>query len=262
MLAAFIHIRFLDVLDIFLVAFLLYQLYSLIKGTAAMRIFAGIFLIYLTWLLVKAMKMELIGTIMGQVIGVGMIALIVVFQQEIRQFLLMLGNKYIKGGAFKILRNSRFQSGYSTANIDRITQASIQLSRTKTGALMVISRDASLRTFAETGELINAEINTQLLNSIFYKDSPLHDGAVLISNNKIVAVKCILPVSSSPNLPKDYGLRHRSGLGMTEVTDTMVIIVSEQTGHIAVARSGKIYTVTQHERLSKIITSFLHKTED
>ncbi len=262
MLTGFIHIRFLDILDIFLVAFLLYQLYSLIKGTAAMRIFAGIFLIYLIWLLVKAMKMELIGTIMGQVIGVGMIALIVVFQQEIRQFLLMLGNRYIKGGTFKLLRNSRFQSGYSTINISKITQASIQLSKTKTGALMVISRDASLRTFAETGEIINAEINTQLIKSIFFKDSALHDGAVLFSNNKIIAAKCILPVSTNPNLPKDYGLRHRSGLGMTEVTDTIVIIVSEQTGNIAVARHGRIYTITQEERLQKIITSFLNKTEE
>ncbi len=260
MLAAFIHIRFLDILDIFLVAFLLYQLYMLIKGTAAMRIFAGIFIIYLTWLLVKAMKMELIGTIMGQVIGVGMIALIVVFQQEIRQFLLMLGNRYVKGRAFGLIRSSRFQSGYSTVNINRITQASIELSRTKTGALMVISRDAALKTFAETGEIINADINTQLLKSIFFKDSSLHDGAVLISNNKIIAAKCILPVSTTPELPADYGLRHRSGLGMTEITDTIVIIVSEQTGNIAVARSGRIYTVSQHERLNKIISSFLNKS--
>ncbi|MDD2636609.1 MAG: diadenylate cyclase CdaA [Bacteroidales bacterium] len=261
MLTAFIHIRFLDILDIFLVAFLLYQLYRLLKGTAAMRIFAGIFIIYLAWLLVKAMKMELIGSIMGQVIGVGMIALIVVFQQEIRQFLLMIGNKYVKGGAFRLLRNSRFQSGYSSANIDRITMAAIEMSKTKTGALMVISRDASLKIFAETGEIINSDINTQLIKSIFYKDSPLHDGAVLICDNKITAAKCILPVSSAPELPKGYGLRHRAGLGMTEVTDTIVIVVSEQTGHISVARSGRIYIVSQHERLNKIITGFLTKTE-
>ncbi|PLX06856.1 MAG: TIGR00159 family protein [Marinilabiliales bacterium] len=262
MLAAFIHIRFLDILDIFLVAFLLYQLYTLIKCTAAMRIFAGIFLIYLTWLLVKAMKMELIGTIMGQVIGVGMIALIVVFQQEIRQFLLMIGNRYVKGGTFRLIRNSRFQSGYSTVNIERITQACIELSRTKTGALIVISRDASLRTFAETGEILNSDINTQLIKSIFHKDAPLHDGAVLVSDNKIVAAKCILPLSSTSDLPKEYGLRHRSALGMSEVTDTITIVVSEQTGNIAVARRGKIYKVTQHERISKIITSFLNKTGD
>ncbi len=258
MLFTFIHIRLLDVLDILLVAFLLYQLYVLIKGTAAIRIFVGIFLIYLTWLLVKAMKMELIGTIMGQVIGVGMIALIIVFQQEIRQFLLLLGNKYIKGGGkFKFLRNSSYRSGYSRENIDRISKAAIELSSTKTGGLIVISRYASLVTFAETGEVFNSEINTQLIKSIFYKDAPLHDGAVLISDNKIIAAKCILPLSSNPDLPQEYGLRHRSALGMSEVTDTIVIVVSEQTGNIAVARQGKIYRIRNKERLNKVILSYL-----
>ncbi|MDD4150402.1 MAG: DNA integrity scanning protein DisA nucleotide-binding domain protein, partial [Bacteroidales bacterium] len=178
------------------------------------------------------------------------------------QFLLMIGNKYVRGGSFRLLRNSRFQSGYSSANIERITTAAIELSKTKTGALMVISRDASLKTFAETGEIINSEINTQLIKSVFYKDSPLHDGAILVSNNKIIAAKCILPVSSAPDLPKEHGLRHRAGLGMTEVTDTIVIIVSEQSGHISIARSGRIYTVSHIERLNKIITGFLSKTGD
>jgi diadenylate cyclase len=261
MIASFIHIRLLDFLDIFLVAFLLYQLYSLIKGTAAMRIFVGIFLIYLAWLLVKAMKMELLGSIMGQVIGVGMIALIVVFQQEIRQFLLLLGNKYIKGGKFNIIRNSRLQAGYSSANIDKITHAVMEMASTKTGALIVIARDASLRTFAAHGVILNADISIQLLKSIFYKDAPLHDGAVLIEDNKIYAAKCVLPISSNPDLPAEYGLRHRSGLGMTEITDTIVIIVSEQTGSISVARNSKIYKMTQPERLSKVIAGFLKKNE-
>jgi len=261
MIAAFIHIRFLDILDILLVAFLLYELYTLIKGTAAMRIFVGIFVIYLGWLLVKAMKMELLGSIMGQVIGVGMIALIVVFQQEIRQFLLLIGNKYIKGGKFNIIRNSRLQAGYSSANIDKITLAAMEMSSTKTGALIVIARDASLRSFTEHGEVLNADISVQLLKSIFYKDAPLHDGAVLIENNKLYAAKCILPVSSNPDLPAEYGLRHRSGLGMSEITDTIVVIVSEQSGTISVARNGKIYKLSQPERLSKVITGYLRKNE-
>jgi diadenylate cyclase len=261
MIMGFLHIRFLDIVDILLVAFLLYQLYSLIKGTAAMRIFVGIFVIYLTWLLVKAMKMDLLGSIMGQVIGVGMIALIVVFQQEIRQFLLILGNKYIKGGKFNIFKNSRFQTGYSSVNIDRITKAATEMAETKTGALIVISRDASLRSFTEHGVILNADITVQLLKSIFYKDAPLHDGAVLIENNKIYAAKCILPVSANPDLPPEYGLRHRSALGISEITDTIVVVVSEQSGNISVARGGKIYKMTQTERLNKIITGFLRKTE-
>jgi uncharacterized protein (TIGR00159 family) len=261
MITSFINIRLLDILDVLLVAFLLYQLYTLIKGTAAMRIFVGIFVIYLVWLLVKAMKMELLGSIMGQVIGVGMIALIVVFQQEIRQFLLLLGNKYIKGGKFNIIRNSRLQAGYSSANIDKITQAVIEMAQTKTGALIVVARDASLRAFAEHGVIINADISVQLLKSVFHKDAPLHDGAVLVENNKLYAAKCVLPISSNPDLPPEYGLRHRSGLGMTEITDTIVVIVSEQTGAISVARNGKIYKMTQPERLSKVITGYLRKNE-
>lgn len=257
----FLHIRFLDILDILLVAFLLYQLYSITKGTAAMRILIGIFAIYLGWLLVKAMKMELLGSIMGQVIGVGMIALIVVFQQEIRQFLLILGNKYIKGGKFNIFTNSKFQAGYSTVNIDRITQAAQEMAQTKTGALIVISRDASLRTFAEHGIILNADVSVQLLKSIFYKDAPLHDGAVLVEKNKIYAAKCILPVSANPALPPEYGLRHRSALGISEITDTIVVVVSEQTGTISVARGGKIYKMTHPDRLSKLISGFLRKTD-
>lgn len=259
MISLFIQIRFLDVLDVFLVAFLLYELYALIKGTAAMQIFVGIVIIYLLWLLVKAMKMELLGSIMGQVIGVGMIALIVVFQQEIRRFLLMLGNKYFKRGKLVFLKNARMQGGYSAASIDKISAAAIEMAETKTGALIVISMGASMKTFAEYGEIINADINIQLLKTIFFKDTPLHDGAVLIENDRIFAAKCVLPVSSNPDLPPEYGLRHRSALGMSEVTDTIIIVVSEQTGKISVAHDSKIYKLSHSDRLSKMISGFLNR---
>lgn len=258
---AFIHIRFLDILDIFVVAFLFYQLYKLIKGTAAIKIFIGIFSIYIIWLLVRAMKMELISTILGQVIGVGMIALIVVFQQEIRQFLLILGNRYFKGGKFNIMKMTKVQAGYSIESVEKIAAAAIEMSSIKRGALIVIARDASLKAFAEQGEVINADISEQLIKSIFYKDAPLHDGAILIENNKIYAAKCILPLSANTDIPQEYGLRHRSALGMTEVSDTIVVVVSEQTGSISIAKHGKIYKLTQKERLSKIILSFLRKSD-
>ncbi len=233
----------------------------MIKGTAAIRIFVGIFIIYITWLIVKAMKMELIGSIMGQVIGVGMIALIVVFQQEIRQFLLLLGNKYIKSSKSFSFRSIKLESGFTTENIAIIADSAIEMAQTRTGALIVISKDRSLRSIEESGEIINCDINKQMIKSIFYKDAPLHDGAILITENKILAAKCILPLSSTTNLDKDYGLRHRSGLGLTEVSDSIVIIVSEQTGKIAIAQQGKIYKITELNRLSKIITSFLRKGE-
>lgn len=224
-----------------------------------MRIFVGIVLIYLLWLLVKAMKMELLGSIMGQVMGVGVIALIVVFQQEIRKFLLLLGNRYLKGGKLKFLKNAKMQGGYSAASIEKISTAAIEMAQTKTGALIVISMGASLKTFAEYGEVINADINIQLLKSIFFKDAPLHDGAVLIENDKIYAAKCVLPVSSNTDLPVEYGLRHRSALGMAEVTETIVIVVSEQTGKISVAHDSRIYKLSHPERLSKMISGFLNR---
>jgi uncharacterized protein (TIGR00159 family) len=259
-ISTFIQIRFLDVLDVFLVAFLLYELYSLIRGTSAMQIFIGIVIIYLLWLLVRAMKMELLSSIMGQVIGVGVIALIVVFQQEIRKFLLILGNKYFKRGKLVFLKNAKMQGGYSAASIDKISRAAIEMAKTKTGALIVITMGASMKTFAEYGEIINADINIQLLKAIFYKDAPLHDGAVLIENDKIFAAKCVLPVSSNPDLPAEYGLRHRSALGMSEVTDTITIVVSEQTGNISVAHNAKIYKLSQpEERLNKMISGFLSR---
>lgn len=258
-ISTFIQIRFLDVLDVFLVAFLLYELYLLIRGTSAMQIFVGIVIIYLIWLLVKAMKMELLGSIMGQVIGVGMIALIVVFQQEIRKFLLMLGTRYFKHGKFGILKNAKMLGGYSAASIEKISTAAIEMSKTKTGALIVISMGASMKSFTENGEIINADINIQLIKSIFFKDTPLHDGAVLIENDRIFAAKCVLPVSSNTDLPAEYGLRHRSALGMSEVTDTIVVVVSEQSGNISVAHNAKIYKLSQPERLSKMISGFLNR---
>ncbi len=260
MLTAFIQIRFLDVLDIFLVAFLLYELYALIKGTTAIRIFIGIMLIYLLWLLVKAMKMELLGSIMGQVMGVGVIALIVVFQQEIRKFLLLIGNRYFKGGKLKFLKDAKMQGGYSAASIEKISTAALEMAQNKTGALIVISIGESLKSFTEYGEIIDAEINVQLLKTIFFKDTPLHDGAVLIENNRIYAAKCVLPVSANSDLPVEYGLRHRSALGMAEITDTIVIVVSEQTGDISVAHNSKIYKLSHPERLNKMVSGFLNRS--
>ena len=252
----FLHIRFLDVLDILLVAFLLYELYSLVKGTVAIRIFIGIVIIYLFWLFVKAMKMELLASIIGQVTGVGVIALIILFQQEIRRFLLTLGNKYLERGKLKFLRTTKMQGAYSVSSIGKITQAVTEMASVKTGALIVVSMGITLKNFAENGEIINADINVQLLKSIFHKDAPLHDGAVLIENDKIYAAKCVLPISRNPELSTDLGLRHRSALGMSEVTDSIIIVVSEQTGTISVAHDSKIYTLSSSERLNKMLAGF------
>lgn len=257
MINLFIHIRILDVLDIFLVAFLMYQLYSFTRGTAAMRILIGIFSVYLVWLLVKAMKMELVATILGQIMGVGMIALIIVFQQEVRRFLLILGNRYFRNNKLNNLFKVDKRLSISTQNIQIISQACIEMSAEKTGALIVIAKNASLRAFAEQGEIINADITLSMIKSIFFRDNPLHDGAVLIDNNKIFAARCILPVSDSTDIPKKYGLRHRSAIGITEVADTLVIVVSEQTGEIVIVVSGKISEVNDNKKLYEIIENNL-----
>lgn len=260
MLLSLIHITVIDVIDILIVAFLLYKLYQLIKGTAAMKIFFGIAIIYFVWLLVKALKMELLESIMGQVIGVGVIVLIIVFQQEVRQFLLMLGDKYLKRGA--LIGKVKLINDFSHDGVESIVQASVEMAETKTGALIVIARETSLQTIIQTGEKLNADINTQLIKAIFYKNAPLHDGAMIIEKNKIVAAKCILPVSQNPNLPNEYGLRHRSGLGMSENSNALVIIVSEQSGNISVAQNGKIHKVSDAEHLRKTIVAYLRKKNE
>jgi uncharacterized protein (TIGR00159 family) len=250
----FIHIRILDIIDIFIVAFLLYQFYLLIRGTAAMNIFSGIVLLYVVWLVVKALNMELLGSILGQVIGVGVIALIILFQQEIRKFLLILGAKYTskgKNAIESILGNK--PSSKILIDTESISRACTNLSLTKTGALIVIARNSNLEVYAETGDLINANISARLLENIFFKNSPLHDGAVIIDNNMIVAARCVLPISENLNLPPHFGMRHKAALGLTEATDALVIIVSEETGKISIADNGRIdYDINPDELKHKL----------
>jgi len=254
MITAFITIRFLDILDILLVAFLLYQIYNLIRGTTAMNIFIGIFSLYLLWLLVKALNMQLLGSILGQVIGVGVIALIIVFQQEIRRFLLIISTRYITNRKFSLDNLFSFgESKTSTIDINSIINACSNMSAFKTGALIVIAKRSDLMSFIKTGDIINADTSSRLLESIFFKNSPLHDGAVIIKNEKIIAARCILPVSKRTDFPAIYGLRHRAALGVTEQTDSSAIIVSEQTGQIAYARRGKLTSNLKAEVLKYIL---------
>jgi len=241
MLQAFITIRVLDIIDILLVAYLMYQVYLLIRGTVAMNIFIGILSVYLVWIIVKALEMQLLGTILGQVIGVGVIALIIVFQQEVRRFLIFIGNQYFSRNRLtldKVIPINLAQQ--QKVRIKSIIKAVINMAKTKTGALIVISKKSELTVYAETGDGLNADTTSRLIESIFNKYSPLHDGAVIITGNKVVAARCVLPVSENLNLPPNYGLRHRAAMGITESTDSMVIVVSEETGEISLAENGKL----------------------
>jgi len=254
MITAFITIRFLDILDILLVAFLLYQIYNLIRGTTAMNIFIGIFSLYLLWLLVKALNMQLLGSILGQVIGVGVIALIIVFQQEIRRFLLIISTRYITNRKFSLDNLFSFgESKTSTIDINSIINACSNMSAFKTGALIVIAKRSDLMSFIKTGDIINADTSSRLLESIFFKNSPLHDGAVIIKNEKIIAARCILPITERLDLPPQYGMRHRAAIGIAEKTDAVVIIVSEETGAISFAKQDTIENNIGPNRLRQIL---------
>ena len=238
----FISVRVLDIIDILLVAFLLYQIYMLIRGTVAINIFMGIFILYLFWIIVRAFNMELLSSILGQIIGVGVIALIIVFQQEIRKFLLLIGTKYLSRTSFSIenLFFSKSKRMEVPVNVEAIVKACRNMSETKTGGLIAISRRSDLQLYAETGDRINAETSSRLLENIFFKNSPLHDGAVIIKNDKIFAARCVLPLTERLNLPASYGLRHKAALGLSETTDAIVVVVSEETGRIALVYEGNI----------------------
>lgn len=255
----FISIRILDVIDILLVALLLYQIYMLIRGTVAINIFVGIFLLYIFWLVVKALNMELLSDILGQIIGVGVIALIIVFQQEIRRFLLLIGSKYLTRRAFSInrlffIKDEKYDS---KVNIEAIVKACRNMSESKVGALIVITMKSDLFNYAETGDIINAATSSRLIETIFFKNSPMHDGAMIIKDELIYAVRCILPLTEKPNLPASFGLRHRAAIGITDITDALVITVSEETGKISFIKKGDVNADIKIPQLRELLEMHL-----
>ncbi len=232
--------KILDFIDIVLVSFLIYQIYKLVKGTAAIKILLGVGALYLIWKLVEALDMKLLSEILGQFIGVGVIALIVVFQQEIRKFLLMIGNTSFRNRKEFLLGLTKKEASKKRFYMELVLEAVEKLSKTKTGSLIVLQGESDLSFIRGSGKELDASISSALIESIFFKNSPLHDGAVVIANNRLLSASCILPVSERQDLPLGYGMRHRAGLGLTESTDAMVIIVSEERGSISLCRDGKL----------------------
>ncbi|MFI3321696.1 MAG: diadenylate cyclase CdaA [Rikenellaceae bacterium] len=243
----------LDVIDIMLVAIVFYQLYMLIRGTAAIYIFVTISAIYLLWVVTKTLGMELISNLLGEVIGVGLIALVVVFQQEIRQFLLFVGNKY-----FSIFSNRFKSQTEDVAYIDEIVTSVVNMSDSLTGALIVFTRKNGLNSVVTSGDIIDAHTSNRLIENIFYKNSPLHDGAMVITGGRIKAARCLLPTSERSDIPASMGMRHRAAIGISEHTDAVVVVVSEQTGRISYIESGVISpslnALMLRERLTKALT--------
>ena len=248
----FIPFSFLDVLDILLVAILLYYIYKLLKGTVAINIFIGIALIFIIWKITQALKMEMLSSILGYLLSGGVIALMIVFQQEIRKFLLMIGTTNFSNKRSLLKQLKFLQSEISPEiNTESILKACTNLSKTKTGAVIVIERTNSLDFLINTGDTINALINNVIIESIFFKNSPLHDGATIIRDNYIVATRVVLPISDNSKIPSRFGLRHRAALGISEKTDAVCLLVSEETGEISYIKDGEFVLYTTPEELNE-----------
>lgn len=257
----FLEVSWVDIIDISLVSILLYQVYKLIRGSIAVNIFLGILALYLIYLIVRAAEMELLETILGQFMGVGVLAMIVVFQPEIRKFLLVIGRSAeFRENFFRNIANWR-GSYHDDFDIQQVLEAVKTLKASKTGALIVFSRDMELRFYTETGDALNAEVTRRLLLAIFNKPSPLHDGAVIIHKGRIKAARCILPVSENDHLPAHFGLRHRAAVGMSENTDTLVLAVSEETGRLILARNGSYLRGLKLHQIEQKILDYLHNAE-
>lgn len=250
---AFIHIRIWDILDILLVGLLFYGLYYLLKDTAAIKIFSGIVAIILGLKIVTALNMELLSYILGAFVNVGFIALIIIFQPEVRRFLLGIGNTKIAKSFDNLISGLGFRyKEESDIDLNPICDACESMSQDKVGALILLVQENNLNEIIETGVSIDAIITKPLIENIFFKNSPLHDGAMVISNNKITAARCILPITQNTHLPGSYGLRHRAGIGITENSDCIAVVVSEETGSIRIIKHGKVHDVKAAEMKTKI----------
>lgn len=257
--------RWLNILDILIVAFLIYQLYRLLRGSIAFKIFWGIVVVYIVYFIVRALKMPLLTSILQNFINVGILAIIVIFQPEIRRFLLLLGKNipFSEENAWRRwLVPDKFKDYRQEEElIQHLVMAVGNLANTYTGALILITNTYKLRFDTTSGVPIGGTVSARLLESIFKKDSPLHDGAVIIANGKLVAAKVVLPVSDNPDLPARIGLRHRSGVGATEQSDALAIIVSEERGNVSYALDGRIYmNVSLEDLKSKLYEKLIEES--
>ena len=250
----FIEFSIKDLIDILLVAYLLYQTYRLMKDSGSINIFVGILVFIGCWLIVsQVLEMRLLGSIFDKLVSVGVIALIVLFQDDIRKFLVTVGSHKRWRNLLRFLRSSQ-QEKVEKTDIMPIVMACMSMSKSKTGALIVIEKNVPLNEIIRSGETINADVNQRLIENIFFKNSPLHDGAMIIRHKQIIAAGCILPVSHDLNIPKELGLRHRAAMGVSQETNALAIIVSEETGGISVAHKGQFHLRLTAEELERILT--------
>ncbi len=253
-------VRIWDILDICIVAFIIFQIYKLLKGKLAIYIFVGIISLFVTWRLVTLLKMDLLSTILGQFISVGVIAIIIIFQPEIRKFLIVLGNNAMKGN-FSLIRRLlhkviKTEDGENPV-VTQIYSAMVRMSKDRTGALIVIVEDIVYPGIEDSGIELNASVTKQLILSVFNKESPLHDGAMVIQKDRIIKASCILPVSDNINVPPSAGLRHRAALGISEVSNAKTFVVSEETGKMSYTERGSIEMHVDEERILQLLIEAL-----
>ena len=250
-----------DIIDILLVALMLYYIYRLMRDSRSLNVFSGIMVFVVIWLLVsQVLQMRLLGSILDKLVSVGVIALIVLFQDDIRKFLYNLGAHRRIRSIIRFLSSSKDKDKEQKdvkETIMPIVMSTMNMSRGKVGALIVIEQSVPLNDIVATGDLIDATINQRLIETVFFKNSPLHDGAMVISKKRIKAAGCILPVSHDLDIPKELGLRHRAAMGISQESDAVAVVVSEETGGISIAHKGEFRLRLSPEELESILTKEL-----
>lgn len=245
----FLKFRLVNLVDILAVTFMLYGLYNLLKGSLAIRIISAIAGIFMLWKVVGLLGLNLLKTVLDQFLSAGTIALVILFAPEIRRFLLIIGKNTI----LERLRMQLAPDSAASVNLNEILESVMRMSETHTGAILVFTGSSEMKILQSTGDVINAEVNERLILSIFSKNSPLHDGAVIIHGNRILAARCVLPVTDNPHIPAELGMRHRASIGISESSDALVVIVSEETGHVSVALNGLLHRKVRMNELKGML---------
>ncbi|MCI4650620.1 diadenylate cyclase CdaA [Phaeodactylibacter sp.] len=255
----FLPVRIWDVLDIIIVGYLMYQIYKLLRGNIAFNIFVGVLTLYVVWWLVNQLEMDLLSAVLDQFVSVGVIIIIIIFQPEVRRFLLFLGNTTLRQRSNflgRILDRNLESTEEKVRQLRALRSAIVRMSKRKTGALIVLAGNLDLEGLVSSGVAMDADITEPLLESIFNKHSPLHDGAVIVSNGRLQSASCVLPVSENPNLPSSAGLRHRAAVGITERANVAAFIVSEETGQISIAVEGELRRKLDEQELKSLLSEY------
>ncbi len=255
-----ISFSLLDALDIFLAAVLIFYIYRLMKESGTLNVFFGLLSFIVVWVVAsQILEMKLIGTILDKFMSIGLIIIVILFKDQIKRFLVELGDHKRWKALRRLFHHSRSgdSSDSSKSFVFPIVYACMNMSKTRTGALIVIEQTISLESYERSGDRIDANINSRLIENIFFKNSPLHDGAMIIAHDRIQSAGCILPVSHDTNIPRSLGLRHRSALGISQATDALAIVVSEETGYISVAHRGELTTRLSTSELEHRISQLI-----